>query len=80
MEHEISLPLISEDQFVNQFLKSINEKTKFVFISQITSSTGLILPINKIINYAKEKGIITIVDGAHLMLKLLGLKVTTITH
>ncbi len=66
IEHEISLPLISEDQFVNQFLKSINRKTKVVFISQITSSTGLILPIHQIINYAREKGIITIVDGAHV--------------
>lgn len=66
IQHEISLPLISEDQFINQFLKSINEKTKVVFISQITSFTGLILPIDKIINYAREKGIITIVDGAHV--------------
>ena len=37
-----------------------------IFISQITSPTALILPIKKIIEYAKKNDIITIVDGAHV--------------
>ena len=36
-----------------------------VFISHITSSTGLRLPVEKICAIAKEKGIMTFVDGAH---------------
>jgi isopenicillin-N epimerase len=40
-------------------------KTKLVFISHITSSTGLRLPAEEICAVAKEKGILTFVDGAH---------------
>jgi isopenicillin-N epimerase len=65
IQHEISLPLASKDKFVSDFLKCITNKTKVLFISQITSATGLILPIHDIIKFANERGIITIVDGAH---------------
>ena len=62
----ISLPLISENNFIECFLKKITSKTKIIFLSQITSSTGLIFPIEKICKIAKEKNIISIIDGAHV--------------
>lgn len=65
VQHEISLPLVSHAEFVNNFLKSITDKTKVLFISQITSATGLIFPIRELIDFARQKGIITIIDGAH---------------
>jgi isopenicillin-N epimerase len=66
IQQEIPIPLETEDAFVEQFLKGVSQKTKVIFISQITSQTGLIFPIEKIIKYAKEQNIITIVDGAHV--------------
>ena len=66
IQQEIPIPLETEDAFVEQFLKGVSQKTKVIFISQITSQTGLIFPIEKIIKYAKEQSIITIVDGAHV--------------
>ena len=62
----ISLPLKSENDFIESFLKQITSKTKIIFLSQITSSTGLIFPIEKICKIAKEKNIISIIDGAHV--------------
>ena len=62
----ISLPLKSENNFIECFLKKITSKTKIIFLSQITSSTGLIFPIEKICKIAKEKNIISIIDGAHV--------------
>ena len=59
------LPLKPEI-FVNNFIENINSKTKAVFLSHITSSTALMLPVKKIIDYAKKKNIITIIDGAHV--------------
>ena len=65
VKQSISLPVISKETFVADFFKGVNSKTKLVFISHITSSTGLRLPVEEICAAAKEKGILTFVDGAH---------------
>lgn len=62
----IRLPLISKDKFIDDFFKGLSPKTKAIFISQITSSTALIFPVKEICEIAKQKGLITIVDGAHV--------------
>lgn len=62
----ISLPLLSKDKFIEEFFKGLTSKTKAIFISQITSSTGLIFPVKEICEIAKTKGLFTIVDGAHV--------------
>jgi isopenicillin-N epimerase len=61
----IRFPLESKEDFIDQFFKGLTAKTKLVFISHITSSTGLRLPVEEICRMAKEKGIMTFVDGAH---------------
>ena len=62
----ISLPLVSKEHFLNDFWKGYSDKTKAIFISQITSTTGLIFPVKEICIEAKKRGLITIVDGAHV--------------
>ncbi len=62
----IRLPILSEDDFIEQFWKGLTPKTKVIFLGQITSSTALIFPIAKICARAKELGLLTIVDGAHV--------------
>lgn len=61
----ISLPLTSKEQFIEDFFKGLTPKTKLVFISQITSTTALVLPVKEICDIARSKGIMTFVDGAH---------------
>ena len=63
---KVSLPIIDKESFCNDFWKNATEKTKYIFISQITSSTGMILPIPEIVLEAKSRGIKTIIDGAHV--------------
>jgi isopenicillin-N epimerase len=62
----ISLPIQSKEQFLDEFWKGYSDKTKLVFISQITSATGLILPVKEIVEEAKKRGLMTFVDGAHV--------------
>jgi isopenicillin-N epimerase len=62
----ISLPLLSKEQFIEDFWKGYNEKTKAIFISHCTSTTALVFPAKEICERAKELGLITIVDGAHV--------------
>ena len=63
---KVSLPIIDNETFCNDFWRNATEKTKYIFISQITSSTGMILPIPEIVLEAKSRGIKTIIDGAHV--------------
>jgi isopenicillin-N epimerase len=65
IQQHISLPIQSKEDFLLEFAKGITAKTKLIFISHITSSTGLRLPLEEICAMAKEKGILTFVDGAH---------------
>jgi isopenicillin-N epimerase len=62
----IELPVVSKETIIEQFWKGYTSKTKAIFISQITSSTALRLPVKEICEMAKEKGLLTIVDGAHV--------------
>lgn len=66
IQQPISLPLTSKEAFIEEFWKGYSAKTKVVFISQITSSTALIFPAKEICEEAKKRGLITIVDGAHV--------------
>jgi|SRR6185437_16355829 len=65
VRQKIRFPITSKEDFLSQFLNGITSKTKLIFISHITSSTGLRLPVHEICAFAKEKGILTFVDGAH---------------
>ncbi len=66
IRQEITLPITSKNQFLVDFWKGYSAKTKVIFISHITSTTALILPVKEIIVKAKELGLITIIDGAHV--------------
>ncbi len=66
VRQEIQLPLLSKEQVIEDFFKGLSLRTKAVFISHITSTTALILPVKEICDIAKSKGILTIVDGAHV--------------
>ena len=61
----IPLPIESKEHFIEAFFKGLTAKTKLIFISHITSTTGLRFPVEEICAIAKEKGILTFVDGAH---------------
>ena len=61
----ITLPIPSKEDLINEFFIGLTSKTKLVFISHLTSSTGLRMPVEEICAIAKQKGILTFVDGAH---------------
>ena len=66
IQQNIPVPVDTEERFIEEFWKGVNARTKVIFISHITSPTALIFPIEKILARARDKGLITIVDGAHV--------------
>ncbi|MCB0280436.1 MAG: aminotransferase class V-fold PLP-dependent enzyme, partial [Calditrichaeota bacterium] len=45
--------------------KNITSKTKLILMSHMINLTGQFLPVKKVVNMARKKGIPVIVDGAH---------------
>ena len=66
VQQEVKLPLTTENEFIESIWRGVTPKTKVIFLSHITSATGLIFPVEKIISMAKQKKIMTIIDGAHV--------------
>lgn len=62
----IELPLVSKEKFIEDFFKGLTNKTKAIFISQVTSTTALKFPVKEICEIAKAKSLFSIVDGAHV--------------
>ncbi len=66
VQQPTSIPLTTHEDYIEHFWEAVTERTKIIYLSEITSSTGLILPVAAICKKAKEAGIMTIVDGAHV--------------
>ncbi|MDX1404010.1 MAG: aminotransferase class V-fold PLP-dependent enzyme [Woeseiaceae bacterium] len=65
---EVALPLPpgSPEQLADVVVSAIGPKTRVLSFSGITSPTGLLMPIREICDAARAKGVITVVDGAHM--------------
>lgn len=65
VKQPIRLPLQSQEDFVDQLMAGVTKRTKLIFLSHITSSTAIRFPVEKVVAAAKQRGIMTFVDGAH---------------
>ena len=65
VQQAIPLPIKNKVHFLKHFFAGITKHTKLIFISHITSATAIILPVQEIVDYAKQHGILICIDGAH---------------
>jgi isopenicillin-N epimerase len=61
----IPFPLRDPGELVEALFAAANERTRAVFVSHVTSMTGLVLPVEEIVARARALGLATVVDGAH---------------
>lgn len=63
----VNLELPSEDEsyLVNQYVHAFSPRTKAVNITHIINWNGQVLPVRKIADEARKRGIEVLVDGAH---------------
>ena len=62
----ISIPLGDFDTkaIIARFEKATTDRTKVISVSHVVSSTGLRMPIAEIVEFAKSRGILSVIDGA----------------
>lgn len=65
IRQKINFPISDKQQIVEQLFKGVSPKTKLIFVSHITSSTAIQLPVKEICQKAQSLGIMTFIDGAH---------------
>jgi selenocysteine lyase/cysteine desulfurase len=59
-------PVKNAAQVLNLFNDAITPRTRVIFFSHITTFSGVILPAKELSAFARSKGILSAVDGAHV--------------
>jgi isopenicillin-N epimerase len=61
----VPFPIQSADEVVSAIVALVTPRTKLALIDHVVSQTGLVMPMERIVQALAEKGIDTLVDGAH---------------
>ena len=62
----IPLPLGDDEEVAETIWAGVNERTRVLYLSHHTSATALTLPVAELCRRARERGIVTVIDGAHV--------------
>ncbi len=62
---QIPFPVSGEDECVDRIMAKVTKRTKLALIDHVTSPTALVFPVEKIVRELRERGIETLIDGAH---------------
>ncbi|PZV15566.1 MAG: aminotransferase [Leptolyngbya sp.] len=62
---EIPFPLTSSSQILEAVVSKISSRTRLALLDHVTSQTGLVFPLAELIQEFNQRGIDTLIDGAH---------------
>lgn len=61
----VPFPLRSADEVVEAVLRAVTRRTRLALLDHVTSATGLVLPVSRLVRELESRGVETLVDGAH---------------
>jgi isopenicillin-N epimerase len=62
---EVPFPVNSPEEIVQAVLAKVTPRTRLAMLDHVTSNSGLILPLPELIREMTERGVETLIDGAH---------------
>jgi isopenicillin-N epimerase len=62
---KVPFPLKSEEEIVDSILEHVGRRTKLALVDHVTSQTGLIFPVERLVRELDRRGVDALVDGAH---------------
>lgn len=63
----VPFPLGTEDEIVEAVLAAVTKHTRLALLDHVTSPTGLLFPIERLVRGLAERGVESLVDGAHAL-------------
>lgn len=62
---DVPFPLASAQEVVDAVLAQVTPRTRLALLDHVTSPTGLVFPLEALVKALAERGVPTLVDGAH---------------
>jgi len=62
---EVPFPLRDEEQVLQRILERVTPRTRLALFDHVTSQTGLVLPVQRIVRELAARGVDSLIDGAH---------------
>jgi len=63
----VGFPVVGEDDVVEAVLAGVSSRTRLAVLDHVSSPTALVFPIARLVTELRERGVETIVDGAHAL-------------
>ena len=62
---DVPFPFRTADQIIEAVLGQVTRRTRLALLDHVTSQTGVIFPIDRLVKELAHRGVDTLVDGAH---------------
>jgi isopenicillin-N epimerase len=62
---EVPFPSQGPDEVIERVMGGVSSRTRLAVLDHVTSATGLVLPVERLVALLAERGIDTLIDGAH---------------
>ncbi|MFN8154215.1 MAG: aminotransferase class V-fold PLP-dependent enzyme [Bacteroidia bacterium] len=62
---KVPFPVESDEQIIQAFTDAVTPRTRLAMVDHITSGTGIIFPVERIVQELESRGVEVLVDGAH---------------
>ena len=61
----VPFPLAGDDDVIEPVLAAVTPRTRLCLLDHVTSPTGLVFPVARLVRLLRERGVETLVDAAH---------------